>query len=423
MVVLGIFIMFILVGVAVFATYKGSTSTTALPSISIWGTFPKSAFDQYLAKINLNRTEPIHISYTQKSESAFGGDFIAALARGQGPDAILIPADMLLPHLDKITPIPFSALSQRDFMNIFIQEGEMYITSSGVNAMPFAVDPLVMYWNRNAFADAGIASPPLYWQDFSGDYLKNLTVLDQNGNIRKTAVALGDFSNVLHSREILASLLLSAGDPISKNSEGFMESAFRNDQNAVSSLQFFTSFVDPNKNNYSWNRAMPDSKTAFLSGILSVYFGFASEIKDIQAKNPNLNFDVAALPQWKGLANKAIYGKMYGFSIVRSSALQNAAYQIIAILDSKDNLPELSSALYLPSVRRDIISAGSSDPYMTIFNKQALIAKSWYDADPSRSLQIFSTMTNDVTSGAKSARDAMVDAADKYDVALKQAVQ
>lgn len=422
-IILGLFAVFIVAGAIAFATFKGGgNSTPALPAITIWGTFPADSFNAYVSRINNASAQPLSISYVQKTPPAFSRDFIAALARGQGPDAILIPADMLLPHLDKITLIPYATLARRDFMNAYVQEGEIYLNKNGILALPFMLDPLVMYWNRDSFALAGLATYPKYWDEFTA-LVPKLTVKDDNGNIRKSALAMGDFSNVANARELLGGLLLQLGSPVTvMDANGGVESALdgANSVRIIPALRFFTQFANPSNSLYSWNRAMPDSKSAFLSGNLATYFGFASEISDIRAKNPNLNFDVAPLPQVRNASIQADYGRMYGFSIVRSSQNQNGAFQAISVLIAPQSIAQLSQSLYIPSVRRDIIAQGSSDPYITIFNKSALTAKTWLDADPAQSYQIFGNMVNAVTSGSKTVEQAVNDASDQYDAVLKQ---
>src|SRR3954468_6142063 len=108
-IILVIFIGFIITGVALFATFKGNSGADTLPPITIWGTFSKDKFDAYIAKVNSTQTAPFQITYVQKTQSSFLGDFVAALARGTGPDAILVPSDVLLPSEDKLTVIPYSA--------------------------------------------------------------------------------------------------------------------------------------------------------------------------------------------------------------------------------------------------------------------------------------------------------------------------
>ncbi len=432
-VTLAIFILFLIGGVAAFALYKGNSSSTAIPSVTIWGTFPKDTFDLYVSRINNSLAQPIVVNYVEKSPTSFSQEFISALARGNGPDGLLIPVDMLLPHYDKLAVIPFEALDQRTFIDSFIDEAKIYLTSNGLLALPFTVDPLVMYWNRDTFNAAGVATYPRYWDEFTSLNTK-LTQKDQNGNIRKSAIALGDFTNLTNAREILASLILQLGNPITQtNRDGYVESTLKVSASVspVPALDFFTQFVDPTNANYSWNRGMPASKSAFLSGSLATYFGFASEIADIRSKNPNLNFDVAALPQIRvttaqasgSKVMKASYARMSGFSIVRASQVPNATFQIISILTDPNNLAGLNKDLYLPTVRRDVIAQGTADPYITIFNQAALTARTWLDADPSISRSIFSTMIGSLTSGSKTSFQAVQEAGDAYDVELSKAVQ
>lgn len=422
---LALFLLFLVGGVTAFALYKGDQVSTSLPPVTIWGTFPQDTFDLYVSQINNTLAQPLSVTYVEKRPSEFSSDFVSALARGTGPDGILIPADMLLPHYDKVAYIPYSALDRRVFMDSYIDQAQIYLTDEGSLAVPFTIDPLVMYWNRDIFNATGIATYPRYWDEFT-DLNKRITQKDQNGNIRKSLIALGDFSNINNAREILGTLIMQVGNPITTTDfDGFAVSTIKISASVspLPALEFFTKFVNPNNPDYSWNRGMPASKPAFLSGTLATYFGFASEIFDIRSKNPNLNFDVAPIPQVRTGGIKASYARLNGISIVRSSPVPNAVYQVASILTDPNNLIKLSQTMYLPTVRRDIISAGSSDPYIGIFNQSALISKTWLDADPVASANIFAQMIESITSGAKTSFQAIQDAGDEYDVVLENALK
>jgi ABC-type glycerol-3-phosphate transport system substrate-binding protein len=422
---LALFVIFLVGGVAAFALYKGDTTDNTLPPVTLWGTFPADVFDQYVSAINSKLAQSISVTYVQVNPTTFSQEFVSALARGTGPDGLLIPVDMLLPHYDKLALIPFEALPQRDFINSYIEEANIYLYNDGILALPFTVDPLVMYWNRDTFNAAGLATYPQFWDEFNNLNTK-LTVKDQQGNIRKSAVALGDFTNLSNAREILGSLILQLNNPVTqKDSDGFARSTLKSTAtySPLPAINFFTQFSNPTSPNYSWNRGLPASKAAFLSGMLATYFGFASEIADIRSKNPNLNFDVAPLPQVRSGGIKAAYARMNGFSIVRSSANPNVVYQVISILTDPANLPILNDQLYIPSVHRPTIARGSSDPYITIFNQAALISRTWIDADPIKSRAIMATMIEAILSGSKSDFAALQDAGEQYDIMLEQAVR
>jgi ABC-type glycerol-3-phosphate transport system substrate-binding protein len=423
-IVLSIFVVCIIAGVIAFATFKGGSSTVTLSPVTVWGTFPADVFNKYVADVNNGLAQTMTVTYTQLKPEQFSNTFISALARGTGPDVVLLPVDMILPHIDKITPIPYAALPQRTFMDTYIQEANIYLTTTGALAMPFTVDPLIMYWNRDTFDAAGIATYPNTWDEFNG-LIQKLTVKDSNGNVRKTALSMGDFTNTNNAREVVGSLLMQLGNPVTAyDSNGTLKTTISTSGGSAPSsvLKFYTQFVDPSNPNYTWNRGMPNDKTAFLSGISATYFGFASELKDIRAKNPNLNFDAAPLPQVKTGGVKAGYGKMYGFSIIKSSPNSNNDYQIISTLTSPTYMPKLVDAMYLPSVRRDVIGQGSSDPYIDIFNRAALISGAWLDADATQSRQLFANMVQSITSGKSDITGAIQDTENQYDLLLQNAV-
>lgn len=427
---ISIFILCIVAGLIAFAAFKGKDSQSTLPRIAIWGTLPSTLINQYIDKINIPRKEALKIDYTEIAEADFDRTFIEALARGGGPDAILLPQDLIHRHEDKIVPIPYTVLTERDFRNTFIQQAELYLNKNGILALPFILDPLVMYWNRDSFTNAGIANPPKFWDEFTNLNTK-LTQKDVNSNIRKSAIALGEFANINHAREILGTLFLQAGNVVTyrdtiANSDGTVVSSALGDKGYVGTvtslpaLSFFTKFSDPSSDDYSWNRSLPNSKSYFLSGNLATYFGFASEISNIREKNPNINFDASPLPQARNGKNRATYGTMYGFSIVRSSADANAAYTIISALLTPEALQDLVTLSYLPPVRRDMIGGGSTDPYLSIFYDSALISRGWLDTSKVESDRIFQNIVESVTSSRQTPRQAIQDGSDEFDISLKK---
>jgi ABC-type glycerol-3-phosphate transport system substrate-binding protein len=418
-----VFVICIIGGVAAFATYKSTSESNRLPLVTIWGSFPASVFNSYINKINQNISNPLNVSYVEISQQNFRQNLIESLANGQGPDAILIPQTDLYGYYDKIIPIPNEALSTANFKSSFVSQAELYLTPNGALAVPFVIDPLVMYWNRTMFTNAGIAKQPQYWEDFV-DVNKKITSKDINSNIRKSAIALGEFANLNNAREILSALLLQAGNPITLFTENGLISTIGNGSYSGSdisapALTFFTQFADPRNPQYSWNRSLPSSKSSFLSGTLATYFGFTSELLDIREKNPNLDFDVSRFPQAKNGSIRTTYGNMYGFSIIKSTANVGNTYTVIDILTNPSSMNILNEFVYLPSVRREVIASGSADPYMTMFLDSALISRGWVDSNSNRSNAIFKDMVESVTSGRADIYNALKQANDELDLSLK----
>ena len=430
-IVIAIFLVFIIIGVAVFATYKGGSSTKALPTIEVWGTFPSATFAQLLQNINLTRSESIRINYVQKAPEQFTKDFIETLARGKGPDAVLLPQELLLKHIDKVITIPATILPERTFKDTYVQQAEEYISSNGILALPFTIDPLVMYWNRDMFTNAGIPTYPKFWDEF-GSIGKYLTIKDENSNIRKSALALGEFRNVTHAREVFGALLMQAGNPVvtvtsQTTSDGVVDVAesalangsIRGQDSSNAALNFFIKFSNPADTDYSWNRSLSQSQSSFLSGNLATYFGFASELTGMRTKNPNLNFDVAPFPQARKGQNRVTYGTMYGLSIVRSAADPTTTFSILSNLIPPESQTFLSKTTYLPPVRRDLIALGNADPYLANFYDSALISRGWLDPDAQNTSAILQEMVESVTSGRKTNFEAIKDADTKLNSLIR----
>ena len=427
---LAVFILFIVAGVAGFAFYKNNTTQNQLPAITVWGTIPADTFNAFLTKVSANTGQIYKITYVEETEAKFNQDFVKALAIGTGPDAILIPQNMILPNENKLLIIPYTAFPQRTFLDTYVPEANLYLRTDGITALPFSIDPLVMYWNRDMFTNAGIASVgtisnPMHWSQFQAFGTK-INVKDNNSNIQKSVVALGQFSNIDNAGAILGTLLLQAGNPVTTRSgtndavvSALGNGVYRGITSSAAAVSFFTRFTDPTDPIYSWNRALPDSQSFFLSGNLGTYFGFASEFNTIRNKNPNLNFDVAPVPQPDQGNVRTTYGRMYGFSLVRNSANASAAYTILSSLTSATNLAQWTATTNLPPVRRDMITAGTSDPYLAIFYDAALIAKGWLDPNPQGTGAIFQTLVQSVTSGSATLNDSIQSASDALDLSIK----
>lgn len=401
-----IFAFFIIIGVIMFALYRGDGGYggNAGEQITIWGTIPESVFMKYMEEVNSDKNTEIPVKYVEKDSDSFNEEFIEALANGVGPDVILLPQDLILRHKDKIYPIPYNTISERAFKDAFIEESELYLSSNGILALPFAIDPMVMYWNRDIFTDAFLPQAPSYWDEFFSLAVK-ITKKDESSlNITRSAVSFGEFRNVANAKEIISLLMLQAGTAIVKNDKGILMSVLRENSDsaippAEAALRFYTEFSNPEKATYSWNRSLPLSISYFLSGDLGVYFGFASELDNIKIKNPNLNFDVTTVPQRREGRTKITFGEIQGFALVKSSKRLSSAFNAISAFTGKDNVSIWAKISGLPPVRRDLLGAGTTDSISSIFYTSAIISKGWLDPDKEETKIIFQNMVESTVSG------------------------
>ena len=414
LVLTGVFAVFILVGVAFFALFRGGGNSSTVSSVTVWGFIPSSQFISLLDVTGVADNNSLKVTYIEARPETFDRDFIEMLASGKSPDLIMLPLDSLIRHRDKLFPIPYTSYPERTFKDNFIEEGELFLSEGGVLALPYLVDPLVMYWNRTMFSNAGLAVPPKYWDEFF-----NLTKIfiekDPAFNITQSAIAFGEYQNVTNAKEILSALIMQAGSPVTTRTGKTIRSALGDMFSqpivpAEAVVNYYTEFSNPVKSFYSWNRSLPDSKDYFISGDLAVYFGFASELDSINAKNPNLNFDVAVIPQSKGGPETITYGKMIGLAIPKAAKSPGGALTLANILTGPDAIEELSLMVGLPPVRRDLLKTRPSDQFLAIFYDSTLWSRAWLDPDSGETDDIFKKMVEDITSGRKRVSASVQDA-------------
>jgi multiple sugar transport system substrate-binding protein len=401
LIVTGIFGVLIVVGVIIFSSYKGSSGNAV--EVAVWGTIPPSTFNDILQASPLYKNKQVKINYVEKSEESFDAEFIEALASGSGPDVFLLPSDKIIKHRNKIFPIPYTAVSERQFKDAFIEGAEIYMAKEGILALPVFADPLVMYWNRSIFNEAKVTQPPKYWDEFYN--LANL-ISQKDGalNILKSAAALGEFANISNAKEIIINLAMQAGTPVTRWEGGKVQAIFSGSLGkpiipAEAAVNFYTEFGNPAKPSYSWNRSLPNSTNYFLSGDLGLYFGFASEIRSLQLKNPNLNFDVAPMPLSREGGTDVSFARFYGFAIAKSSKKTSAAFSAVSALAGKDAAAAFAKNLDLPPARRDLLGQKASNAYTSVFYSSAIRGKAWLDPSPTETDAIFKLMIESITSG------------------------
>lgn len=416
---IGILIFFAIVGVITFAVVRTPDANLSAPVV-IWGTVPQATFNAFLDNLNQGKTDMLKVNYVEKDEATFDNDLAEAIATGRGPDVFLLAQDKIYRHSEKIAPIPFATLSQRQFQDTYIQEGSMYITSAGVLALPFVIDPLIMYWNRDLLTNASVAQPPKNWTDFI-PFAKKLTQKNDASVILQSATAMGEFANVSNAKDILATLLLQAGNSITRKGQiGWSAVLDSSGSSAESGLRFYSQFANPTNEAYSWNRSLPLSFDAFASGKLAVYFGFASDVSKLRQKNSNLNFDIAEMPQPKDAQTKMTFGKMFGLAILKTSPNYTGSLSMISYLTSAEVMKSFAEVSGLPPTRLDLLGTPPEDSLSPVFYSSALRSRAWFDPNPVETKSILQRMVETVSSGQEKYADAIGQANQEINLLFNQ---
>ena len=424
LIILVVFILAAVFGVLVFsgAIPIGKSNTPgALGTVVLWGTVPSDAMAIPLKDFNAANPSFV-VQYVQKSADTFDQDLLEALASGKGPDLFFLPDNLAWHYSNKIFTIPYASYPLASFKNTFASAGEVFLKDNGMLAFPISIDPLVLYYNRSILDANGVVYPPATWADLIS-MTAMLTKKDNANTILKSAVALGQFSNITNAKDILATLFMQTGNPIIQEQNGVYNSTVGSqtgNNDLSSTLQFYTNFANPNQSVYSWNASFPDSSDAFSSENLAFYFGFASELQSLINKNPNQDFFVSEMPQIKNSTFKVTDAHVTGLAISSSSKNINTAFTAASLMATSSFASAYAIATGTVPARRDLLAIKPTDAYSPSFYSSALYAKSWLDPSPTDTNNIFSGMIDAVLSGNMSVSDAIKDANAKMSLLLLQ---
>lgn len=421
-----VFIALAVLGILVFsgAIPLGKDNTPGgLGTVTLWGTVKVATMSPILEKFN-NSNPTFILKYVQKGIDTFDQDLLEALASDTGPDMFLLPDNLAVHYSNKIFPIPFASYPLSTFKNNFASAGEVFVTSKGILAFPLTIDPLMMYYNRSMLDASGIVHPPAYWDDLV-NIVPILNKKDESNRIVKSAVALGHYSNIFHAKDILATLFMQLGNGIVAENDGIFTSILdqqgSNAQYIPSSiLKFYTEFADPNKDVYSWNKSFPISNDAFSKEDVAFYFGFASELVSLVNKNPNQNFTIAPVPQWKSSTFKLTNSRVTGIALLSSSKNFNTAFTAASLMATGDFASQFAIATGVAPARRDLLKTNdlNNDAYSPIFYDSALFARSWLDPSSVDTDKIFRGMIDGVLSNSLTPESAVSDANSKLSLLL-----
>lgn len=410
-IIMAVFGVVALIGLFMFATFKGFNSgVTPAGPVIVWGTLPEREMQDTIISLRPTHGELQEVSYYEYPTDTFERDLADAIASGEGPDMVIITQEQLIGMEDKIQLIENQSTSVRVFRDTYLPEAELFLFGKGAYGIPFVIDPLVLYYNRAQVTAAGAVAPPSTWEAVAG-LSPALTQLDQSGGIRRSGIAFGTYENVENARAIISLLFMQAGYTLSERmSEGTratLVSQGAGVQPAAAAANYYLQFANPAKTSYAWNRSFPSARQAFLAGDVSLYPGFASEEPIISAGNPNLDYDMAPIPQPGVTQTRITYGRLYAFALPKASRNPAGALRVAAALTMNDSLPLFARRLSMAPAQRALLIPEQGSVFEPVYYPQALLARGWLSPSPSDTDVLFATMVSSITSGRQEAVSAI----------------
>lgn len=404
------------------ATYKPAPdkplegSLAASGPVVIWGTLPANGINQVLSELAEENEAYEQITYKYYRPQDFDSVLVNALADGIGPDLVLASHEKLVELRRRIQPVSYESFPVRDIRNTYLDGAQIFALSDGFYGYPIAVDPLMMYWNRDIFATEGYLEAPKTWENLVNVIFPDLIQRDFDRTIRRSVVAMGEYGNVRNAFGIISALMIQGGsERVTEDRDGQyvvqlqLTSSGEGDP-LRAAADFYTRFSKPSNTLYSWNRSFAEDRQQFVAEDLALYFGYASEGKQIEAINPNLNFDIAEIPQGASATTRRTYAKFYALSLLKSSENKAGAAAVMFDLGGANIAGEIARRNNLVPAFRSLVMLGSNDTYGRVAYQSASIALGWLNPDLVATDNIFKTMTQDINENRNSVGGAASDA-------------
>ena len=344
------------------------TQKTQEITLDYWGLWePESVMKGIISEWE-TKNPNIKINYSQQSPKEYRERLQSALARNEGPDIFRFHITWTPMLKNELQSVPAEIMSASEFENNFYPVVKENLRSgSAFLGLPLQIDTLALFYNQQIFQAAG-KTPPTTWDQLRQTAL-DLTVRDETGRIQTAGVALGTTNNVEHWPDVLGLMMLQNGVNLSQPSGNLAEDA----------LTFYTIFSNTDR---VWDETLPNSTLAFAGGKVAMYFGFAWDVFEIKNINPDLNFQIAPVPQLPG--TDIAWASFWVEGVAKRSQHQEEAWQFLQFLSSPENLQKLYHA------QSQVRLFGELYPYQNLahllasntlvvpFINQASKAKTWY---------------------------------------------
>jgi ABC-type glycerol-3-phosphate transport system substrate-binding protein len=422
-----IFVIMIAVSLYLVSTYQPDDEAESgefyVGQVDIWGTVPASGINAILEALAKRNDQFDTVRYRYLHPDEFDYALLRALADGVGPDILFVSHEKLVEMRQRIQPYSYESFPIRDVKDMFLDGAEVFALTDGLYGYPIAVDPLMMYWNRDILATEGFLEAPKTWEHLVNKLFPRLIQREFDRTVRRSVVAMGEYDNVRNAFAIVSALIIQGGSALVSDQENgiynvqLQLSTSGGPDPLQAAADFYTRFSRPSNSLYSWNRAFEDDRRQFIAEDLAFYFGYGSEGPQLEMINPNLNFDIAEVPQGANATVRRTYGKFYALSMLKSSDNKVGAATVMATLGDANVASQIAIESDMVPAHRSAVAKGSIDTYGGLTFPSAQVSLGWLNPERSEADEILKTMSQDINENRATVFEAADDASKRLNTA------
>ncbi|HTN57549.1 MAG TPA: ABC transporter substrate-binding protein [Protaetiibacter sp.] len=291
--------------------------------------------------------DEVHISTEINTWDVIDDTLLPALSSKTGPDLVAMPAERFPVYAAKkafISLDDFYADAANNASDVVEGAKAMTEVDGSTYAVPIGFVPLAIYYDKAAFADAGITEVPADWEAWV-DAAKKLTV-DENGDgtPERYGVVLPDHATV--GNGVWPSLLWGNGGDIVSDGEAVVDSA----ENAETLAFWHDAIVNDKISPTGVDGIEADS--VFSSGKAAMTFG--GPWMTFIAGDAGIDYGIAPIPAGPETQAASAIGLTLSVTDQGDTAKQEAAQKFLAYFLNDDNAAAWSLGSGWPPLRTSI---------------------------------------------------------------------
>jgi len=399
-----------------------SETVTAEPvTLEYWRVFDgEDAFEDIIRDYRTLHPN-VTINYTKLRFDEYENQLLRAMAEGRGPDIFSVHNTWMGEYQSRLLPMPSSVtvtyneqrgslrretvtvakeeptMSMRDLSQNFVDQVVSDVVldyqpdpkldpQERIYGLPLSVDSLVLFYNKDLFNAAGIATPPTSWseEDFYAK-VDALTSYDTRGEVEQSAIALGRSDNVERATDIVSLLMMQVGTEMTDDRgrvsfQNIPATALEDTYPTLNALEFYTDFADPTKQVYTWNDTYKNSFEAFANGDTAMFIGYSYHIPLLRTAAPKLNFAISTVPQISQ-SQKVNFANYWIESVAATTKYPDWAWDFVMFTTDEANVASYLNTAKRPAALKNLIASQIEDEDLGPFAEQTLTARSWYQGN------------------------------------------
>ena len=265
------------------------------------------------------------------------------IAGGLMQEGLLLPLDDMLNSNALDEAVPFKDVFNPGTLDLYVTDGVHYL-------MPYDDSPVMFWYNKDIFTEAGITEPPATWDEF----LVDLQKIKDAGYVPLAIESDGGDYNMFYFQYLVQRIkgkgfLLSAIED--KTGEKWNDPVFTQALTMIKEL-WDKGFIPPESLGYQW----PAAQQTLATGVAAMELcggWLPNELSDMAG--PDFKWGGFPFPAVAGGVGKVtdLQQWLLAFGVLKSSAHPAEAQEFLKFVMTKDSQTRMTQALQ-GAVRKDV---------------------------------------------------------------------